>query len=313
MSICIIVGTDAAVAGPVSLARAAGTSVTAVVAGSRALAEAVAAAGVDEVVLVTAGDAGSPGDAGTRPVEALAPAVAAAVAELAPAAVLAVPGDAERVLLGAVVAVLGAPVLAGVTGLEAVDGALVVHRSALNGAAATTEVVTGGPVALVVDALADPVEGAPVAPVREVAATTTFPLTVLEEAPARAATTDLGSATRVVGVGRGLKAQDDLALVEDLAVALGATTACSRPLAEGSGWFPRDRYLGVSGRQIAPDLYLALGISGQVQHMVGVRQARTVVAVNTDKDAAVFAECDYGIVGDLYQVVPALAAALRGA
>jgi electron transfer flavoprotein alpha subunit len=303
-TLCIIVGTDAGVAGAVALARAAGGPVTAVVAGPAAVAEQVAAAGVDEVVHVT-GPEGAPS-------EALAPAVAEVVAGLAPAALLAVPGDAERVLLGAAAARLGAPALAGVTGLEAIDGGLLVHRSALNGAAATSEAVTGGPMALVVDALADPVESAP-APIRAVAAEQTHPVTVVEEAPARAVQADLGSAARVVGVGRGLKAEADLALVTDLAEALGAVTACSRPLAEGSGWFPRDRYLGVSGRQIAPEVYVALGISGQVQHMVGVRQARTVVAVNTDKDAAVFTECDYGIVGDLYAVAPALAAALRGA
>jgi electron transfer flavoprotein alpha subunit len=303
-TLCIVVGTDPAVAGPVALARAAGGTVVAVVAGSRAVAEQVAASGADEVVLV-AGPEGAP-------VEALAPAVAEVVAGLAPAAVLALPGDGERVLLGAVAARTGAPALAGATALEAADGGLLVHRSAMNGAAAAVELVTGGPVALVVDALAEPVVGAPV-PVREVVASAAHPVTVLAEAPARAVQADLGTAARVVGVGRGLKAQEDLALVDDLAAALGAVTACSRPLAEGSGWFPRDRYLGVSGRQVAPDLYLALGISGQVQHMVGVRQARTVVAVNTDKDAAVFGECDYGIVGDLYQVVPALAAALREA
>ncbi|HEY0189437.1 MAG TPA: electron transfer flavoprotein subunit alpha/FixB family protein [Cellulomonas sp.] len=306
-TLCIVVGTDPAVAGPVGLARSVGGPVTAVVAGGRAVAEQVAgqldAAAGDEVVLVGAPDG--------LPVEALATAVAEVVAGLDPVAVLALPGDAERVLLGAVAARTGAPALAGVSALAAADGGLLVHRAALNGAAATVELVTGGPVALVVDAIAEPVTGGS-APVREVPAGTVLPVAVLSEAPARAATTDLASAARVVGIGRGLKAREDLAMVEDLASALGAATACSRPLAEGSGWFPRDRYLGVSGRQIAPELYLALGISGQVQHMVGVRAARTLIAVNTDKDAAVFGECDYGIVGDLYQVVPALAAALRG-
>ncbi|MCG2799830.1 MAG: electron transfer flavoprotein subunit alpha/FixB family protein, partial [Cellulomonas sp.] len=121
---------------------------------------------------------------------------------------------------------------------------------------------------------------------------------------------DLRSARRVVAVGRGLREKDDVALAEQLAAAIDGATACSRPLAEGVGYFPRDRYVGVSGQQVTPDLYLAAGISGQVQHMVGARGARVIVAINTDKDASIFRECDYGVVGDLYELLPALTAAL---
>src|SRR5581483_378418 len=121
---------------------------------------------------------------------------------------------------------------------------------------------------------------------------------------------DLAAAHRVVGVGRGLKAQGDLALIEDLARALQAEVACSRPVAEGLNWMGKDRYIGSSGARISPQLYLAVGISGQLQHMVGVTGAETVVAINTDPNAAVFAACDYGLVGDLYQLVPAITAAL---
>ena len=117
---------------------------------------------------------------------------------------------------------------------------------------------------------------------------------------------DLGAAEAVVAVGRGLKAREDLALITDLAAAMGAELACSRPLAEGVDWVAKERYVGISGQHITPRLYLAIGISGQLQHMVGVRGAGVVVAVNKDKDAPVFRQCDYGIVGDLYQVVPAL-------
>ncbi|NKY12470.1 electron transfer flavoprotein subunit alpha/FixB family protein, partial [Cellulomonas hominis] len=134
---------------------------------------------------------------------------------------------------------------------------------------------------------------------------------VVESRPAAATGPDLRAARRVVTVGRGLKAREDLALVDALADALGAATACTRPLAEGVGFFPKDRYVGVSGRTVSPDLYLALGVSGQVQHMVGARGSRTVVAVNSDPEAPIFREADYAVVGDLYQVVPALTEALR--
>src|SRR5665647_2083419 len=82
--------------------------------------------------------------------------------------------------------------------------------------------------------------------------------------------------------------------------AIGGELACSRPLAEGVHWIAKDRNIGISGQQIAPGLYVAIGISGQLQHMVGVRDADVIVAVNSDKDALIFKQCDYGIVGDLY-------------
>jgi electron transfer flavoprotein alpha subunit len=122
---------------------------------------------------------------------------------------------------------------------------------------------------------------------------------------------DLNSAHRVIGVGRGLKAKEDLALIEALATAIRAEVACSRPVAEGLNWMGKDRYIGSSGAHIAPQLYLAIGVSGQLQHMVGVQGAEIIVAINTDPNAAVFSQVDYGLVGDLYQLVPAITAALK--
>ena len=113
------------------------------------------------------------------------------------------------------------------------------------------------------------------------------------------------------GIGRGLKTKDDLALVDALAASVKAEVACSRPVAEGLDWLGKDRYIGVSGAHISPDLYFAIGISGQLQHMVGVRGAKTIVAINTDANAPVFKEADYCLVGDLYALVPAITAALQ--
>ncbi|MEO3988476.1 electron transfer flavoprotein subunit alpha [Pseudocitrobacter cyperus] len=122
---------------------------------------------------------------------------------------------------------------------------------------------------------------------------------------------DLSKAKRVVGVGRGLVAQDDLAMVRELAAALGAEVGCSRPIAEGENWMERERYIGVSGVLLKSDLYLALGISGQIQHMVGGNGAKVIVAINKDKNAPIFSYADYGLVGDIYKVVPSLIAHLR--
>ncbi|MEL6006332.1 electron transfer flavoprotein subunit alpha [Citrobacter portucalensis] len=117
---------------------------------------------------------------------------------------------------------------------------------------------------------------------------------------------DLSKAKRVVGVGRGLVAQNDLEMVRQLASVLGAEVGCSRPIAEGENWMERERYIGVSGVLLKSDLYLTLGISGQIQHMVGGNGSKVIVAINKDKKAPIFNYADYGLVGDIYKVVPAL-------
>ena len=135
-------------------------------------------------------------------------------------------------------------------------------------------------------------------------------LKVVEVRPKTVQSVNLAGAKRVVGVGRGFATEPDLELARTLAAKLDAELACSRPMAEGVHWLPAERYIGVSGATIRPDLYLAVGISGQIQHMVGVQQAKTIVAINKDKTAPIFAHADCGIVGDLYQVLPALSEAL---
>jgi electron transfer flavoprotein alpha subunit len=121
---------------------------------------------------------------------------------------------------------------------------------------------------------------------------------------------DLSQAERIVAVGRGIKSQENLKIVEQLAQALGAEVAASRPICD-AGWLPMDRQIGSSGQTVAPKLYLALGISGAIQHLVGMKGARTIVAINKDSDAPIFEIADYGIVGDLFEIVPALIAELN--
>lgn len=116
---------------------------------------------------------------------------------------------------------------------------------------------------------------------------------------------DLTQAPIIVAVGRGIKEQKNLELVERLAKALDAELAASRPICD-EGWLPMERQIGSSGQTVAPKLYLALGISGAIQHVVGMKGSRTIVAVNKDQNAPIFEIADYGIVGDLFEVVPAL-------
>lgn len=124
-------------------------------------------------------------------------------------------------------------------------------------------------------------------------------------------TVDLNAAKRVVAVGRGVGSQENIAVVSEFAKAIEGEMACSRPIAEGEHWMPANRYIGISGAIIKPDVYIACGISGQVQHMVGVSDAKVVIAVNKDKSAPIFKNCDYGIVGDLNKVIPALTSRLK--
>jgi electron transfer flavoprotein alpha subunit len=122
---------------------------------------------------------------------------------------------------------------------------------------------------------------------------------------------DLTAAPRIVSVGRGIKSDENLGLVRDLAAALDAELAASRPICD-NGWLPMDRQIGSSGQTVAPQLYVAVGISGAIQHVVGMKNAGTIVAINKDKEAPIFDLADYGVVGDLFEVVPAIIKKLNG-
>jgi electron transfer flavoprotein alpha subunit len=124
-----------------------------------------------------------------------------------------------------------------------------------------------------------------------------------------ASSVDLSAAPLIVSVGRGIKEKDNLPLVEKLASALGAELAASRPICD-NGWLPMDRQVGSSGQTVAPKLYLAVGISGAIQHLVGMKGAKTVIAFNKDENAPIFEISVYGVVGDLFEIVPALTDAL---
>ena len=133
---------------------------------------------------------------------------------------------------------------------------------------------------------------------------------LVSSAPIEKSGVDLTKSSVVVAAGRGFAEEGDLDLARALCDKIGAGLGCSRPLAEGVNWMPKETYIGVSGLMLSPKVYIGVGISGQMQHMVGVKSADTVFAINKDKNAPIFKQCDYGLVGDLKSILPALTAAL---
>ncbi len=127
-----------------------------------------------------------------------------------------------------------------------------------------------------------------------------------------AQTVDLSAASLIVSVGRGIKEEANIPIVQELATTLGAELAASRPICD-NGWLPMERQVGSSGQTVSPKVYIAVGISGAIQHLVGMKGSKAVVAINKDENAPIFEVADYGIVGDLFEVVPALTAAVRKA
>ncbi|RKZ29129.1 electron transfer flavoprotein subunit alpha/FixB family protein, partial [bacterium] len=129
----------------------------------------------------------------------------------------------------------------------------------------------------------------------------------IEFVEAAAGEIDITQADKVVAIGRGIKEEENMQMIKDFADAIGAVVGCSRPIVD-AGWLPKDRQVGSSGKTVKPKLYIALGISGAFQHVMGMKASDTIIAVNKDPNAPIFAVAHYGIVDDLFKVVPALQA-----
>lgn len=217
-------------------------------------------------------------------------------------------------LAGRLAQKLDAGAVTDVSAMAVKDGALIGWRYALGGATVAEERIDTPVKVFAVMPRAFEV-GAPRAGAGEVLtpalSLTASRVKVAGRTPREGESVDLAAAATILGVGRGFGRREDLDLGRELTAALGAELACTKSLADFE-WLPEDRIVGLSGAKTKPDLYLSVGISGQVQHTVGISQAKIIVAVNTDKEAPIFRLADYGIVGDLYQVVPALVEKLKG-
>jgi electron transfer flavoprotein alpha subunit len=293
---------------------AAGGAVSVVITGAnlQAVAAELAAAQVTEVLTVD--------DASLEPYtpDGYTAALQAAIAELTPSYVLLPHTYQTRDFAPKLAARMNRSILTDVTGLKTTGGETAFVRPMFQGKL-TADVVAQGDAphfvtfqigAFRADAVA---RGAAPAPVRALTvAVSAADIRERPEPPFQEAkqAVDLSQAERIVSVGRGIKEQANIPIAQQLAEALGAEIAASRPICD-AGWLPMERQVGSSGQTVAPKLYLALGISGAIQHLVGMKGASTIVAINKDPDAPIFEVADYGIVGDLFEIVPALTSALK--
>lgn len=136
---------------------------------------------------------------------------------------------------------------------------------------------------------------------------------IIDKRPGVKGGADLSSADKVVAVGRGFRKREDLSLAEELSRLIGAEMGCSRPISGDLNWLPEDRHIGLSGNWIRANIYIAIGISGQIQHVVGIKNAKTIIAINNDPDAPIHKEADYSVIADLYEFLPVLIKKLRTA
>ena len=298
-----VLATDAGrLRGMVSTARGMHGGVTVVAVGPRSVAEAATVAGADAVAWIEVAE--------DVPAEAYTSGVGRALSAGKPRVVLAAATPRSRALLGAAAVALGAVVIPGVFRLSLEGDVVVADRTDLGGRVIET-VACVGPVAGLFGGENTPsAAGSTPAAIERLNVGSPADMRLESTEPVSGAHAGVSEAERVVAVGRGLKSKADLGLVEDLAGALGAEIGCSMPIADDFGWLAKERYIGRSGQHISPRLYVAIGISGAPQHLEGVRDAKVVVAINVDPEAHIFRRADYGIVGDLYEVIPALQAAL---
>jgi electron transfer flavoprotein alpha subunit len=302
----------------IAAAQQMGGDVKVAVAGAAGAAQAaaadLAAAAVGEV-LTLEHDA-----LGTYTPDGFVQAYAALVAAESPSHVILPHTYQTRDFVPALAARLDRALVTDVTAIKPHDAGHAFSRPMFQGKVTADVLLTGPAPHLVTNQIgafrADAVKkGASPAPVRAVAAAVDAGgIRQTAEAPFREAkqAVDLSQAERIVSIGRGIKAQEHIKLAEELAAALGAEISASRPICD-AGWLPMERQIGSSGQTVAPKLYLALGISGAIQHVVGMKGSKTIVAVNKDAEAPIFEVADYGIVGDLFEVVPAMIAALKSA
>jgi electron transfer flavoprotein alpha subunit len=228
-----------------------------------------------------------------------------------PSIVVSGPSKLEREALARAGAVLHAPSISGVRNPRVTADGIEWSRDLLSGNATSTERVSTRPVLLSLATVPttgeegrDPDSSPEIVSLQVDLPTYAFRRVSVQPKPTSGL--NLEAADRIVSVGRGLQKKEDLALIEALAKQWGAAVGCTRPIAAESGWLSDDHWVGLTGHRVRPTLYVAIGISGAAQHLVGMRDSKVVVAINNDANAPIFQQADYQVVGDLYTLVPEL-------
>lgn len=263
------------------------------------------------VALVTSGKTyGCADEVFAYPEEVSLVSVLSAVSELIvsqkPQLLLCESGSDGRLLAGYTAAKLGVSPLCDVMSLSCTADAVETTRLVYGGSAVKTEQCAFPAVAIVCAGTFEASDAAAEPQVTQINCSGNCSVELAGTSAVEASTVNLAAAKRVVGVGRGLASADNIPAAEKLAAALGAEIGCTRPVAEEEHWYSKDRYIGVSGVMIKPNFYLAIGISGQIQHMVGVNQTNVICAINKDENAPIIKQADYTLIGDVNAVLPAI-------
>lgn len=275
-------------------------SVTAVVFGGEAVAKEVAGCGADKIIYCPVAEDGAPED--------YASAIADAVKAVPEAIVMINNTIRGKVLAGKISVLLDTAVVSAVNELSLADDALVCRRMVYGGTAMRKEKFTKSyGVITISNGIFDmePVEGkeAEIAAIEGAPAASIKRISRNEK---KEGGVNLVAAKRIVDVGRGLAKEEDLEMCRALAKAIEGEVGCSRPVAENNKWMPKSSYLGITGVTVKPELLIAVGLSGQVQHIGGINKSKVIVAINKDKSAPIFKNADFGLVGDMYKIIPAL-------
>ncbi len=297
----VIIADDMTIENSIAVSLEAGLPVTALVFGDKERASKVSGYGVESVLWFDT-------------TEVIAEAYESNVAELAvsekPSVVLGADEPTARSIVGVTAAHLGAPCAAAITNVAVKDSC------------ATIECLVANDQSIEIFECATPVAGCLADGGKEASVGTPAPITAYDEAPLTSiaivstdidegAAASLAVADRVIGVGLGVGPKDNLQHVYDLAEVLGAEIACSLPLCDNYHWFEHSSVVGTSTQKISPRFYLACGVSGVPQHVLGVKGAKTICAINKDPEAPIFQESAYGILGDMNEVIPALTQAIK--
>lgn len=278
--------------------KAAGREAVALGLGSSDL---VSGCGADSAVVLTGSS--------DRP-ESYAKSLAALLSERGAEALLVGSTFAGREVGALVAGYMGCPMVSDASTVEFSDSGASFSRSVYGGAVVRKEEAKGFFVASVGAAAFGKAPAADV-PVEELAVEVDGRVRRVSLEPAEKGTVDLSKAKAVVSVGLGINEREDMALIEGLAEAVDGEVGCTRGIAEDRHWLPKAQYIGITGAIVSPDLFISVAASGQMQHVYGIRDSKVVVAIDTNKNAPIFRAADYGIVGDMYEVVPALTTAIK--